>query len=380
MWAVSFTVGVAATILAASSAALFLAAQTWTTRAIAASVFGVALVVAMAYLAWHRAAQRRLWAALAVTTILASLLLLGAIANSTPSGVAPEGSPVQHRFTTQTTFNRFSITNVIPEIDQVKLGFLLMPFVDPILTRDQAARVSDFTLELYCAMERDPDFHELGSAMGFAYAGLLGRPDTAGHYYVYVPYNHGKEPLPALVFLHGSAGNFKAYTWLWSKLAEEQGMAIIAPSFGFGNWLRPGGVDAVLAAIEDAATVVEIDREHVFLAGLSNGGLGVSQLAVAAPDRFAGLIFLSPVMDTSVLQSQAFREQWAGRPVLVLAGEADRRIPLPYVQRHVDLLRQAGVKVSDVVYRGEDHFLVFSQPDAIRHAVAAWLRQNAPVR
>jgi hypothetical protein len=138
---------------------------------------------------------------------------------------------------------------------------LIMPYLDPILTRDQARRVSVFTLDLYRDMERDPDFHRLGSAMGWAYAELLGQPFDVGHYYLYVPRNRGSGPSPAIVFLHGSAGNFKAYTWLWSRLAEEQGMVVIAPSYGFGNWDR-AGVVAVLRALDDAATLVDIDQAY----------------------------------------------------------------------------------------------------------------------
>lgn len=253
---------------------------------------------------------------------------------------------------------------------------ICVTYVDPILTHAQAARVSDFTMKLYQEMERDPNFHQLGSAMGFAYADLLGQSDDVGHYYLYIPHNRGADPLPALVFLHGSAGNFKTYLWLWSKLAEEQGMVVIAPSFGFGNWLRPQAVSSVLAALDDAATLVEIDQEQVFLAGISNGGLGVSQLGAAVPDRFAGLIFLSPVMATHLLESGTFLENWTGRPVLVLTGEADERVPYAYVQRHVKLLQEAGVRVTDIVYPGEDHFLFFSRPEDILDDVSEWLLHN----
>ena len=44
-------------------------------------------------------------------------------------------------------------------------------------------------------------------------------------------------------------------------------------------------------SIEDAQTVVDLDPKHIYLAGLSNGGLGVSHVALQAPDLFRGLIF-----------------------------------------------------------------------------------------
>lgn len=132
----------------------------------------------------------------------------------------------------------------------------------------------------------------------------------------------------------------------------------------------------MLRALDDTAALVDIDKQRVFLAGLSNGGLGVSQVVAQAPDRFAGLIFLSPVMNTRILESAAFAQGWQGRPVLLLTGEADRRIPLEYVQRHARLLTEAGVRVSEVSYPGEDHFLVFSRPEEIIRDVSEWLSRS----
>ncbi|MCI0397870.1 MAG: alpha/beta fold hydrolase [Chloroflexi bacterium] len=208
-----------------------------------------------------------------------------------------------------------------------------MTALDPLLTRQQARRVAPMTLDIYREMEEDANFRELGSAMGWAYAELWGQPFDVGHYYLYVPRNRPEGPRPTILFLHGSAGNFKSYTWVWSRFAEQHGAVIVAPSFGFGNWLKPGGREAIFRALDHAQTVAPIDPRQVYLAGLSNGGLGVSQAAAAAPERFTGLIFLSPVMATDLVESQPFLDAWRGRPVLVITGEADERISLSYVDQ-----------------------------------------------
>ena len=179
--------------------------------------------------------------------------------------------------------------------------------------------------------------------------------------------------MPAILFLHGSAGNFKAYTWVWSAFAEAHGYVIIAPSFGFGAWQRPDGARSALRALDDAAQLVEIDREQVYLAGLSNGGLGVSQLASLAPERFQSLVFISPVMDTKIVDQTAFHQVWAECRVLIVTGETDQRIPLSYVNQRVDRLRRGSVLVDYVIYPGEDHFLFFSQRGAVLNNVAVWL-------
>ncbi len=312
------------------------------------------------------------WTSLALSAVFIGLT--GIILLAAPDGgEAWPGSLVSHRFTGETTFQRYALTNIIPEVEQVNLGFLLAPYLDPIITLEQARRVSAFTLELYQELENDLNFQRLGSVMGWAYAEVIGRPFDVGHYYLYVPQKRSDGPLPAILFLHGSGGNFKAYTWAWAKFAEKQGFVIIAPSFGFGNWSRPGGLAAASLALDDAATLIEIDPDRVYLAGLSNGGLGVSELAATFPERFRGLILLSPVMDTEIVNSAEFHDSWRESPILVITGEADQRIPVSYVERQVSVLQTGGVDVTYIAYPGEDHFLFFSQLTNVLSDISAWL-------
>ncbi len=300
------------------------------------------------------------------------VVLATAVFLQTPSGDPGPNSPVHQRYFRDGGYGRFDLSNIIPETEQINLGFAVMPYVDSLLAVEQSRRVSAFTMDIYREMEQDPNFHELGSAMNLAYAELWGRPFDEGHYYLYVPQNAPETPLPAIIFLHGSAGNFKAYTWVWSKLAEAEGFVIIAPSYGFGNW-NTAGAETVLQAIDDAKQQVNIDENQIYLAGLSNGGLGVSQLAQMAPELFQGLIFLSPVMDTNIVDSAPFQAAWANRPILVISGEIDKRIPLSYVEQRITNLEHGDVKVTTHIYPNEDHFLVFSQPEHVMQTVAEWL-------
>jgi len=318
---------------------------------------------------------RTLWGGSTALLGVVIVALLGVILFKTPTGHPAPTSPVQHRFTQQSRFHRYTLTNIIPEAEQVNLGFLVMPYLDPILTAEQSQRVAAFTNDLYREMESDANFHQLGSVMGWTYAELFRRPFNVGHYYLYIPESASEAPLPAIVFLHGSAGNFKAYTWLLSKLAERRGLVIIAPSFGFGNWRQSGGVEAVLDALDDAAQLVEINQDEVYLLGLSNGGLGVSQLAARSPERFRGLVFISPVMDTELVAQKSFHDLWQNRSVLIISGENDQRVPISYVKKRVSTLQSGGVDVTALTYPGEDHFLLFAQPKRVLDDISAWLSE-----
>jgi hypothetical protein len=151
-----------------------------------------------------------------------------------PSGRAPGGAAVQHRYVGgRDGFRRYALGNLFPENDQFALGFHLVPAMDPLFTRKQARMLSGLTASIYTELEADAAFHALGSVMPEAYDELWGLPFDRGHYYLYVPPRLDRSvPQPALVFLHGSGGNFKAYTRLLSKLADELGVILIAPSYG----------------------------------------------------------------------------------------------------------------------------------------------------
>jgi len=81
-------------------------------------------------------------------------------------------------------------------------------------------------------------------------------------------------------------------------------------------------------------------------------------------------------MAPAIVDDPAFHRQWANRPVLILAGAVDRRIPLAYVEERVARLESGGVDVMSVIYPGEDHFLVFSRPERIRQDLAGWLAET----
>jgi pimeloyl-ACP methyl ester carboxylesterase len=312
--------------------------------------------------------------------ILLSLIigLVALILLTTPSGRAQHNAPVSNQFTTGTAFPRFRPTNIIPEAEQVNLAFTTLPYLDPLLTRQQAREVRGFTLDIYREMEQDSDFHRMGSVMGWAYADLVGADYDVGHYFLYIPHNRPDETLPAVVFLHGSAGNFRSYTWVWSQIAEEQGMVVIAPSFGFGEWQRQGGTESVMRALDDATIVVqnkgvEIDTNRIYLGGISNGGRGVSLVGEQYADRFRGLIFVSPVFMTPSIESPAFSTGWDGRPILVVTGEADQRVSLAYIDGNVGQMQANGADLTYITYPNEDHFLFFARRAEVLADISSWI-------
>jgi pimeloyl-ACP methyl ester carboxylesterase len=288
---------------------------------------------------------------------------------------APEARPdrdsgLVSRFTGGAGVPRLSPMNLIPEIDQARLGLTMATRLVPWVGR--ARTIREVMMGLYREIEADPDARGLGPVSHFAAMELVGAEFDSGHYFAYVPVARPGETLGAVVFLHGNGGNFQAAPWAWRPFAEEHRVAILCPTYGFGFW-GEGGVEAVDRAWADASRRWPIDPHRVYLAGLSDGGVGVTRSGLAHPERYRGLIYLSPTMHLDELASPGFVEGWKGRPIRVFQGDRDWSVSKSTVDPAVDLLRRQGSAVEYDVFSGEDHFLFFSRRLEIFERLGAWM-------
>ena len=306
-----------------------------------------------------------------------SLLIFGICYSISPTGSSRSDANIavlyktQHSGETADSHTRLSPANMVPEIDQLKLGTYVFPTLDPFIDREQGIRVRRLFIDLYREMRQSDDFNELGSALGYCYRDLFTGNHTRSHSYEYIPKAEGE--LPVILFLHGSLGNFKGYLWFWKKFADAHGYAIVAPTFGAGNWYLEGGVRAVEHMREYCIDNPRMDGSRVYLAGLSNGGTGVTRAARKNASAYAGLIYLSAIIESNIISDRRYMDGWKGRDVLVLHGGSDRRIPEDYVQQAVTSMTLNGVTVTSKFYPAEDHFLLFSKPDEMRSDISAWL-------
>jgi pimeloyl-ACP methyl ester carboxylesterase len=256
----------------------------------------------------------------------------------------------------------------------VKLGATIGSRLIPGIDHAHARRIRVETNRLYREVEADEAGKTLPSVAHLALAELTGRPFDAGHYFAYIPPRVEGERLGAIIFLHGNAGNLKILPWTWRPLADSRRLAIICPTFGFGMW-GEGGASAADRVINDALQRFPIDPTRVYLAGISDGGNGVTRTAATYPARFRGLIYISPTMRVDELTAPNFAEAWRGRPVLVFQGDNDVNVRKKDVDPAVDRLRDMDVDVTYKVYPGEDHFLFFGRTAELCEAISAWMDQ-----
>jgi len=108
----------------------------------------------------------------------------------------------------------------------------------------------------------------------------------------------GREDRPPIVLVHGASGNLNDLRLaLGDRLARNRRVILVdRPGHGWSD--RPGGVADASPARQAAVIVEALDRMGIgrfVLLGHSLGGAVASALALAWPDRLAGLILLAPV-------------------------------------------------------------------------------------
>ncbi len=311
---------------------------------------------------------------------LGKIMLLAGIAGfavmdlRAPDGHTAESARIHARYSTSGGRHiPWSIGSLLPEIDQLHLGYAVAVALDPLFTRKQRKELSAMTDRMYAEMAADADFTAVGSALPSIYRELCFEDFRNGHYFHYIPAGVNRsKPTPALVFLHGSGGNFKAYVWLLSKLADELGITVIAPSFGMGNWEKRGGYETITRAIADAGKHAAIDPDQIHLMGLSNGGKGICLAESTAGPKFRSLIFLSAVFHSRIKPAK-LAARLLPRHVLILSGGSDERAPWEYVSDYAEKLKAGGLDVTSHGFESEDHFLFFRQRTEVLNLVAKWI-------
>lgn len=267
-------------------------------------------------------------------------------------------------------------TRVLPERDQLALGYFLTVPMDPLFTFRQALQLRRLTADVYREMDGDDAFRRLPTALPDAYASLWSPTPANGDGFLYIPRSvNPHTPAPVLVFLHGSGGNFKGYLWILSHAADATGSILIAPSCGVGDWQFLATEQVIAKALARARSFAALDERRMTIVGLSNGGRGVCQSLVATPAQWSSVVLISPVFDDTAL-TRSDAHAFSGKPMLVISGGEDDRVPIDYVRTSASQLVRDGARVTTIEMPAADHFLIFSHRREVADEIARWLQRH----
>jgi esterase/lipase len=167
-------------------------------------------------------------------------------------------------------------------------------------------------------------------------------------------------PKAAVVFLHGYAGSFTLECWMIAEAARAIDAATVCPATSFdGRWWTPEGERTLRATL---AYVEARGIERVYLAGLSNGGIGASRLAPRLAPSLAGLILISGTSPDG---------STARLPTLVVQGESDTNVSAAGAR--------AFAARNGATYAGSagGHFVMMVRRTEVQETIAAWLKKTS---
>lgn len=176
------------------------------------------------------------------------------------------------------------------------------------------------------------------------------------HYLVHLPKAYGTDKdkkWPVLIFLHGSGERGSDLNLVKvhgpPKLVEkdpEFPFIVVSPQCPdkqhWSPFLLSGMLDNVIAKYS-------VDQDRICLTGLSMGGFGTWDWAVAEPDRFAALV---PICGKGEPRSA---EKIKHIPAWVFHGARDTGVPLSGSLDMVVALEKAGAKPKFTVYPDAGH-------------------------
>ncbi len=288
---------------------------------------------------------------------------------------APTEAPLESRF--QSVYfgaarpARWTPVWLVNERDQVRLGSLVLPWIDSYSTPTLAVEYREAVESIYRELATDRQFNDHGSVLGEAYMDLLGVGTPLRHLYVYRP--EGASRAPTIVVFHGFLGNIKAHAWIWRVVAQTTGCAVVLPTFRNGLWRGAEAqamMDDVLRYIDAAK---DLDSERIVVAGVSNGASGVTEWAKAHKDRFLGLLYVVPALEGTE-DATGLPLAVGGRSILMLHGESDNRVPADFIRRCVILLQREGCSITRIAYPGQGHLLMFTAQEVFVRDVSNWIR------
>ena len=203
---------------------------------------------------------------------------------------------------------------------------------------------------------------------------------------LYLPGKYGKDPQqkwPLILFLHGFP-NVTKLDWLRIKPIAAQldnqleFPFIVASPLHAGekeHWSQPEVMDELLTLLAELQSLLAINPDQIYLAGLIDGANGVWELGLAHPDLFAALAPVGGYMRYPFAVPENICDL-KDMPIWAFHGEDDTAIPLNAEQMLIDALKTCGSnKIKFTIYPDksyEIYMTAFADPN-----LSTWLLEQS---
>lgn len=178
------------------------------------------------------------------------------------------------------------------------------------------------------------------------------------NYYLYYPENYEEKPdekFPLLLFLHGGGESGDSLVTIKRngppKLitrGKQFPFLILAPQNPHKKkWWN---TTALAQLLDTIVANNKVDKDRIYLTGLSRGGAGAWELAVQYPDKFAAMAVvcgMAPLPYASWIDKNM--------PIWVFHGDKDDSVPISESIDMVAKLKEMGYNVQFTIYKGVGH-------------------------
>jgi poly(3-hydroxybutyrate) depolymerase len=175
-------------------------------------------------------------------------------------------------------------------------------------------------------------------------------------YYLFVPDNSQRQPMPLIVLLHGSGRDGRSLLDPWQPLAKKEGIILAGPESkvreGWG--MRDDGPQFMYDLVETIKKNQPVDPKRVYLFGHSAGAIQALLMAVLESEYFAAVAAHAGVLTKDI---ETFIERAPRKtPIAMWVGTNDKLFPLAPVRATRDLLNAGGFSVDLVEIKGHTHW------------------------
>jgi len=176
-------------------------------------------------------------------------------------------------------------------------------------------------------------------------------------YLLFLPADYGKkqQQWPLIMFLHGAGERGddleKVKKHGPPKIIENQKdfpFIVVSPQCPEEDWWTEK-VEVLINLLDDIVSRYKVDKERIYLTGLSMGGYGTWSLAFAYPERFAAI---APICGGG---SRMMAMRLKDIPIWVFHGAKDKAVPLKESEEMVNAIRNRGGNVKFTIYPDAGH-------------------------
>jgi predicted peptidase len=212
------------------------------------------------------------------------------------------------------------------------------------------------------------------------YAQTSDKPKARYNYLLHLPKDYDKKtmPYPVIIYLHGSShrGNnlnkLKGYglPYVIDK-GKELEFIVASPQCPEGKyWSTENWFDSLYTEL---TTRYRVDKDRVYLTGISLGGYGTFIAGMDHADKLAAIVPLCGGVNDSDMQRVC--STLKNMPILTFHGTADNIIPISETERVVKALESCGGNIKFTRLENEGHSIQYLyEQDEIYEWMMRWRR------